>query len=222
MASLMLLPVWEVTKMKAKLRLAGALIGFAMLATPISAAAKNNDHYFGNNRNVARNFGPHAVNRHDYRNGHKATWVPAPRGLYPLHDADDDDRGWRRDWEEDHHCEEDRELENEDNDWEDDDDYSRYYPAPVYGSPLYAAPAYGYGDRNCWRAQRIVNTYWRDRNMGHPAAASDLLRQNEWAFRSGCRVGPAPYNYGYSGGHGYAPSYGGSSNLTPLLQQLFR
>lgn len=208
--------------MKSKLSLAGVLIGLAMLATPISAAAKDRNHQFGNNGHAACNFGRVVVGRRDFRNGRKATWLPAPPGLYPVRDSDNDDRGWRRDWDEDHDWYEDRDWENEDGDRDDDDDYGSYYPAPVYGAPVYAAPVYGRGvGRNCWKARHIVSTYWRDRNTGHPAAAYDLFRQNQWAFRSGCGVGPAPYNNVYSG-YGYGLPYGGSSNLTPLLQQFVR
>jgi len=179
--------------MKPKLSLMAALVGFAMLATPITAAAKDKNHYF-----VAQSpiFGPVVVNKHDFRHGPKTTWARAPR-LYPVHDCDDDDRGWRRDW-------------------DDDDDYGyRYDSAPVY---RYGSD-YGYG-RSCWNAQRIVSAYWRDRNTGHPGAAYDLFRENQWAFRSGCG-GSVPYNYG-NYGYGYGAPYGGGSILAPLLGQFVR
>ena len=35
---------------------------------------------------------------------------------------------------------------------------------------------------SCAAAQRVQETYWRDRNTGHPAAAAELMRDNEWAF----------------------------------------
>jgi len=43
--------------------------------------------------------------------------------------------------------------------------------------------AYG---ASCEQARRIRNVYWNDLNTGHPAAAADLRRQNEWAFRGTC------------------------------------
>ena len=85
-----------------------------------------------------------------------------------------------------------------------------------------------------------MNTYYRDRNTGHPAAAYDLLRQNQWAFRSGCASrsafggrtvrrtrwigwilgGQRPGGYGNYGGYngGYGQPYGGTSMLAPLIQ----
>jgi hypothetical protein len=69
----------------------------------------------------------------------------------------------------------------------------------------------GYGSgQGCAGAQRVMRTYARDRATGHPAAAADLLRQNQWALRSGCASG-APYGGGglFSGLGGYrgAPAY---------------
>ncbi len=125
--------------------------------------------------------------------------------------------------------------------------YNSGYAAPVYAAPAYSAAPYGGGyatGNGCGAAQRVMNTYYRDRNTGHPAAAYDLLRQNQWATRSGCATGAsvgsgflgglgslggygggyrgAPaYNSGYNGG-GYGQSYGGGSMLTPLIQQFVR
>lgn len=42
---------------------------------------------------------------------------------------------------------------------------------------------------SCAAAQRVQETYWRDRNTGHPAAAAELMRDNEWAFRGECSGG---------------------------------
>ena len=106
--------------MKSKPRLLGALAGLAMLATPISAVAKNRNHYFENNAHAARmsrnhvepsrNFGPVVFGHHDFPSKLKRTWVPAPPGLYPVHESDHDDRGWRRDFDDDHHWDEDRDF----------------------------------------------------------------------------------------------------------------
>jgi hypothetical protein len=82
-----------------------------------------------------------------------------------------------------------------------------------------------------------MRTYQRDRATGHPAAAYDVLRQNQWAMRSGCATGApvgggllgglsgyrgaAPYGGGYNGGGyngGYGQPYGSGSMLAPLMQ----
>lgn len=206
--------------MKSKVSLMAALVGLAMLATPIAASAKDKNHYFINDSHQAR---PYAVvvNKHDFRNGKHGTWIAAPRRLAPVE--------WR-----DHRW----------NDHDDDDyrGYRHYYPAPVYTAPVYAAPAYpgygGYGG-NCRAARSVLYNYRKDQATGHPAAAYDLLRQNQWAFHSGCSVGtpyaggrfgglggvPAYGSYGYNNGYGYngyGQPYGGGSILTPLLGQFVR
>ncbi len=102
--------------------------------------------------------------------------------------------------------------------------------APYFGAPGYA------GGAPCGQARGIVNTYYHDRNTGHPAAAAYVLAHNQWAFRGGCggaapNAGglfggagraPAYNNYGgYNGGYngGYGQPYGGGSTLAPLIQQ---
>jgi hypothetical protein len=208
--------------MKSKRSVMTVLVGLAMLATPIAAAAHSNDNYAHNNSRAAhvsrssnapaRNVAPAVVTRHEFHNNA----VPA-------------NRGWRAN-----------------RDWRDANAYRNYgqnygnpgyYPAPVYTAPGYGA-GYG-GGQNCASAQRIMNTYYRDRNTGHRAAANDLLRQNQWAFRSGCGggspyaggllgglggYGGAPaYNNNYGGYNGgYGQPYGSSSMLAPLLQQFVR
>jgi len=224
--------------MKFKRSLMTVLVGLAMLATPIAAAAKDHNRYDNSHaarvsrsfNAPARNVAPVVVNRHAFRQGSAATWMPAP-AVVARHEWRGNHRGWNRG----------------DGDADDYQNYGnpRYYPAPVYTAPVYAAPVYqgygaGYGGgQNCGKAQRIVNTYYRDRNTGHPAAANDVLRQNRWAFRSGCVAGapmagglfgglggvPAYNNYGgYNGGYngGYGQPYGGTSMLAPLIQQFVR
>ena len=175
--------------MKSKVSLMAAIVGLAMLATPIAAAAK--DH------------------RYDYvrAQGPRSTWAAPVPALRPVHEWHD--RGWH-----------------------DGDGYRGYgrrgyYPAPVYTAPVYAAPApaYGYGpgygySNPCRRANSVMYNYQKDRATGHPAAAYDLLRQNQWALHNGCTAGPASYrggygNYGYGG---YGQPYGGNSTFSPLLQ----
>ncbi len=169
--------------MNSKRSLMTLLVGVAMLAMPLTAAAK--DHRFDNSR--ARVFMPVAnvtpvvVTKHDFRNGSIA----------------------RHDWRE-HRA------------WENANAYSNYgnrgyYAAPAYvAAPVYAAPVYsgygggyGYGGGNgCGSAQRVMRTYSRDRATGHPAAAADLLRQNQWALHSGCAGGNGGGLLGGLGGLG--------------------
>lgn len=214
--------------MKSKLSLMTALVGLAMLATPLTAAAKDHGRY-AQNYSRGRAFAPAVVNRHAFHNGNNGMWMPAPPAV-ARHEWHEDHDEWKHGW----------------GDADDYRDYGRgyrgYYPAPVYTAPVYAAPVYsGYGGygRSCWNAQRVMNAYWRDRNTGHPAAAYDLLRQNQWAFHSGCATGAPVGNglfggyggnyggYGYNGGYGqpyggngYGQPYGGSSLLGPLLQYI--
>jgi hypothetical protein len=199
--------------MKSKLNLMTALVGLAMLATPIAAAAK--DHRGPGNfsrpaqvRAQARAFNPPArafVTNRPFRN--RAVFVPAP-----VVRADPDRWGDRHEW-----------KHGPDGDG-DADDYVRYgrgggyyvAPAPVV-APYYAGPGYvgGYGGgRSCAQARRVMTVYQQDRYRGHPAAAADILRQNQWAFRSGCGgvapIGGGLFNNGFGGfgnGFGAAPVY---------------
>jgi hypothetical protein len=98
--------------------------------------------------------------------------------------------------------------------------YQNYDPAPAYAAPVYAAPAYaapayaGYGGGNgCGGAERVMRTYQRDRATGHPAAAYDLLRQNQWAMRGGCASG-AQTGRGLLGGLGGLGGYGGAQQYS--------
>jgi hypothetical protein len=211
--------------MNSKRGLMTVLVGLAMLATPIAAAAKDHGRF---DNSHARYVAPVVVTRHEFRNG--ATWMPAPAVV------------GRRDW---HHGWDANAYRNYGN--------RGYYAAPAYvAAPVYpvAAPYYGGGNgggggQGCNGASRIMRTYQRDRATGHPAAAADLIRQNQWALHSGCATGapvgrglfglgggqggyrgvPAYNSYGgngggYGGGYGQS-GYGGGSMLTPLIQQYF-
>jgi len=172
------------------------LVGAAMLAMPLTAAAK--DHRFDNSRArvfaPARNVTPVVVTKHNFRNG--ATWMPAPAVA-------------RHDWRE-HRA------------WENANAYSNYgnggyygapaYVAPVYAAPVYAAPYGGglAGGNGCQKAQHVMRTYQRDRATGHPAAAADVLRQNQWALNSGC-AGAATGRGGLLGGLGGLGGYRGAN-----------
>jgi hypothetical protein len=228
--------------MNSKRGLMTVLVGVAMLAMPLTAAAKDHGRF---NNSQTRSFASTSsiAPRHDFRNG---TLMPAPVGMRPA---------WRghRAWE--------------------NANYGRgYYGAPAYVTPAYAAPVYaapyggGYaGGNGCGAASHVMRTYARDRATGHPAAAADVLRQNQWALRSGCASGapmgggllgglgglggyrgaPAYNNGGYNGGYnggllgglggyrgapaygngggynaGYGQQYGNGSMLAPLLQYI--
>jgi hypothetical protein len=235
--------------MKSKRGLMTVLVGLAMLATPIAAAAKDYKHDDSYAARAARSFtartGIPAV-----VTGRKGTWMPAPAAVT------------RHDW-------------NEHHGW-DANAYRNYGNRGYYGTPAYvAAPAYpvaapyygggyggGGGGGGCGAAERVMRTYSRDRATGHPAAAYDVLRQNQWALHSGCasgapvgggllgglgglggyngyRAAPAYNNYGNGGllgglgGYRGTPAYGnggyntgyGQPNgggLTPLIQQFIR
>jgi len=213
--------------MKSKRSLMTVLVGLAMLATPITAAAYDNNHYVDHNSHAARVSHPSNAPAHSFT---PARNVPAAVTRSDFHN---NAVAAHRDW-----------LENRGT-VEDYRNYGRaygnrgYYPAPAYvAAPAYpvAAPSYGVarygGGGACANAQRVVNTYYRDRNTGHPAAANDLLAQNPWAFHSGC-VGGAPMAgglfggmpaYGNYGGYngGYGQPYGTTSMLAPLIQQFVR
>jgi hypothetical protein len=229
--------------MKSKRNLMTVLVGLAMLATPITAAAKDHKNGAGNfsrpaqvRFNAPARVAPVVVTNHPFRN--RTVFVPAP---VVRADPHWDKHEWKHDRENDH----------------DADDYVGYGRGGYYGGPAYyGAPAYagGYGGGgSCARARQIQTVYQQDRYRGHPAAAADVLRQNQWAFRSGCGGGVpiggggglfnngfggfgngfgggAPYGGGYNRGYGqpYGSGYGGynggygqpnGGGLGGLLQQ---
>jgi|SRR5271170_2805905 len=219
--------------MNSKRSLMTALVGLAMLATPIAAAAHDYNHYDHAAHAARVAAATHPFANHVFGNGAFAR----------------------------HERHEERAIA-------DANAYRNYgrgygtpayvapaYTAPVYAAPAYAAPAYastpyygggygggGYGGNGCRRAQSVMTNYYKDRNTGHPAAAYDLLRQNQGVLNSGCAtgapiMGSAPlggllgglggygrpaYNGGYNTGYaqqGYGQPYGGGSMLAPLLGQ---
>jgi hypothetical protein len=218
--------------MKSKRSLMLTLVGLAMLAMPLTAAAKDHQRFQRVNSAAQYNF----------RNGRNSTWMPVPAAV-----VRHENHGWKHGW---------NGNDGDADDYQNSGYRSRgYYAAPVYAAPayaapVYAAPAYGYGGGyggvgNCRNARGVVNNYYRDRATGHPAAANDILRKNQWAFQSGCANAPvgrglfnglggqggyggygyrgAPANYGgYNNGYNgaYGQPYGGSSMLAPLLQYI--
>jgi hypothetical protein len=154
--------------MKSKRSLMRVLVGLAMLATPITATAYDNDKHAHDDSRAAhvsrsskpparsfapaRNVAPPVVTPHEFHNN----------ALAP-------NRAWR----------DANEYRNYGN--------PGYYRAPAYSvvAPYSGGPGYA-GGAACRQARGIANTYYHDRNTGHPAAAAYVLAHNQWAFRSGC------------------------------------
>ena len=178
------------------------LIGLAMLATPIAAAAQDHDrarsvpqnsqsrsnHNESRSstapaRNVAqapitRHDSPATEARHDSRDERGAgAWKAAPAVTVDRDGRTDrDDRG-------------DRDFRYDRDDrarWDRDHDVRYYGDA----APYYVMP-YGYAGGACAWARHLQLVYNQDRYSGHPAAANDLLPQLHRAERA-CGV---PYGY---------------------------
>jgi hypothetical protein len=104
--------------------------------------------------------------------------------------------------------------------------YSNPLPVPAVGY-LAPAPAVGYADPNygspCVAAQRAIKIAHHDRRTGHPAAANDVLRNNSRALASCPQANSlTAYNaYGLPQ-QAYPYSYGTGSVVAPLLQNLIR
>jgi len=158
------------------------LVGLAMLATPLAAAAKDYHHYDSHAARVEAR----AVNASAHSFAATRNYDRAVRNDAAAYRA----YGYRG------------------------------YAAPGYvGAPYYGG-GYGgggyVGGNGCGSAQRVMNTYNRDRNTGHPAAAYDLLARNRWAFNSGC-AGAAPVGGGLFGGGVPAYSNYGGNGLGGLF-----
>jgi len=196
--------------MECKKILMTGLIGFAMLATPIVAAAQNHDSarsvtqqsqsrsnhnesasrsYNAPARNVApaqtaRHDSPATEARHDSRDERgTGAWTATPAVMVDRdRRGDRDDRG-------DRDVRTDRDFRTDRDDrgrWDRDHD-GRYYADPV---PYYVMP-YSYAGGACAWARHLRAVYNQDRYTGHPAAANDLLPQLQRAERA-CGV---PYGY---------------------------
>ena len=215
--------------MKSKRSLMTMLVGLAMLATPITAAAKDHNHDGGKNFSrpaQTRAFNAPSRSFAPARGAARVGTVNEYRGQGAVAHRDwvDANRGWNR-----------------------GNGYGRpgyyanrgyynpgYVAAPV--APYYAAPGYaGYGGgygKSCAHARQIMTVYQQDRYRGHPAAAADVLRQNQWAFHSGCGgaapmgggglfngfngfAEPAYNNYGGGYGQPYGGGYNGYNGGTP-------
>jgi hypothetical protein len=193
--------------MKLKRNLVTGLIGLALLAAPITAAARDNDSGRNNPRQAQSQSHDNAPAAHSNRapersNDHARNFAPAPAPRIESRDQrsfraenrapavvehrdarqdrNDGDR-WNRDRDRDY-----RNYGHRD----DDDNYAE-------GAPYYVMP-YGYAGGACAWARHLRNVYYYDRNTGHPAAAAYLIPQLRRAEQN-CGGVPYGYNdYGYS------------------------
>ncbi len=177
--------------MKLRTNLMTGLIGLAMLAAPITAAAKDNDS--GNisshqaqvesaakesRSNVSvRNAAPatrkESRDQRDARSFNTGPVVTEHRDVRT--DRDHDGDRWKHDGSRDYRNYGDR-------------DYNGPYAVEA---PYYVMPR-GYVGGACGWARHLRTVYEQDRNTGHPAAAADLLPQLRKAERD---CGGVPYSY---------------------------
>jgi hypothetical protein len=201
------------------------ILGLAMLAAPITASAAEHHHGARNRAHAAvaatRSFKFH--NSVPARSVTPARWF-APRVVSNNRIAQAS--AW-----------------HQHRDFDDDDNFARnggvvpVYPCYGYTKPtpapvagyLALAPALGYASPNygspCAAAQRAIKIARHDRRTGHPAAATDVLRNNSRALAScpGVAALPAYGSYGYNAPLQGSPSgYGASTMLAPLLQNFVR
>ncbi len=164
--------------MKIKTNLMAGLIGFALIAAPITAAAQdqNGGKYDSRPTQVQkhetapapRNMRPAAPANHEI--------LPPPRNMKPVAPEARDDR--------DHG---DRDYRTYG-----DRDYGRPYDRDyVVETPVYVMPR-GYAGGACAWANHLRNVYRHDEYTGHPAAAADLLGQLHRAERN---CGGVPYGF---------------------------
>jgi hypothetical protein len=203
--------------MKCRRNLLSGLIGLALLAAPIAAAARDNDSGKDNSHQSARattarsevreqsstRAETHVVapanmsmsesrERHDVRSYNRAPAVAARRDM--REDRREDRVDARREW---------RNSRDGDDRWDHDRynihrDYDDrgYYPSYSGGAPYYAMPR-GYAGGSCAWARHLRAVYLHDRNTGHPAAANDLIPQLHRAERNcgGVRYGYNSYRH---------------------------
>lgn len=170
------------------------LIGFAMLAMPIAAAAQNNESGKYDSHRAQSQY-----NHNESVSHGPAHSEPVTRNVAPAPEARHDFRDQRadRNWDgravnaPDH-----RRFENR-NDlygWDHERDiydrrYYNSYPRSAY--PYYEMPG-GFAGGSCAWARHLRGVYNHDENTGHPAAAQDVLNQLRRAERN-CG-GPYGYN----------------------------
>lgn len=198
--------------MKLKRNLMTGLIGLALIAAPITAAARDNDSGRNNphqaqaqsHSNAPAAHSNSAPERSNDRSRNFAQ-APAPRNesraqsgfraenrapaVAEHRDARQDRNDARRDFRGDRN-DGDRWNRDGDRDYrnyghrDDDDDYAE-------GAPYYVMP-YGYAGGACAWARHLRNVYYYDRSTGHPAAAAYLIPQLRRAERN---CGGVPYGY---------------------------
>lgn len=159
--------------MERRKNLITGLIGLAMLATPITAAAHDRDSQIAyNNAPISRSYNIPT---------HSDTWNSSPIVL-----VDD----WREDRYERNHR-----LGN--NGWR--GHYRRYsYYRGYHGNRGYYAMPRNYVGGSCAWARHLRTVYNQDRWSGHPASAADLLPRLRRAERA-CNGA----SYGYNRWHRY-------------------
>jgi hypothetical protein len=179
--------------MKFSKNLMTGLIGLALMAAPITAAAQDNNR--GRNDTHQAQVQSRSNESHAKAPEHQA--APAPRvesrdngRVYkgaPAVAANREVRGERND----------RDWNNRDRDYKRGDrDYRNYGDRDFDHDREYAAGGWvmpnGYGGGACAWANHLRNVYRHDEETGHPAAAADLLYQMHRAERS---CGGVPYGF---------------------------
>lgn len=222
----------EVLEMKSTKSMLTAIVGFAMIAMPITAAA--GDHHrgagfqsrAGHAYRAPANVRSYAAPVRVYRNPAVRTFVPVRQVIpvvpvryarhaynYSTAPAYLPVRHYR-----DEYCEHPQRNSGWVCDEDGDDCHQvggyrgnyRNYNNYNYSS----APAYNYGGNSnaCIEAQRLANQYRRDMRTGHPAAAQDVLRMMRRA-QNACQGGGnyssyAPAGNGLLGGFLGPQAYG--------------
>ena len=174
------------------------LIGLALLATPIAAAAKNNDRGPNNSHHSQAQSRNDAMSRHELhisRSYNMPLVEPDRHESGDQHEARTFNRAPvvadRRDW---HQNRNERKQWNRAGSRHDRRDYDydrdRGYNGPYAEGPYYVMPR-GYAGGSCAWARHLRNVYTHDRYTGHPAAAADLLPRLHRAERAcgGVRYG---------------------------------
>jgi hypothetical protein len=210
--------------MRSTKTLMAAMLGLAMLAAPITAAAAEHHHGARNYARAAASV-PHAFNFRNFASAR--TFAPAHSVAPPVFNTNRGARSaeWRQH----------RDFDDDDDNFAGNRGVVPVYPSYGYANPQPAigyvapAPAVGYATPSygspCVVAQRAIKIARHDRRTGHPAAANDVLRNNAQALAScpGIAGLPAYGSYGYSAPYAASPyGYGASTMLAPLLQNFIR
>jgi hypothetical protein len=198
------------------------LIGLALLAAPVTAAAQ--DHNSGRNHSQqsqvqshhnaaashsysapARSNGPThnaahaAMSRNEFRDQRSARAMTHNAAPATVTRSESREQRGARTWDNTASAEtahRDWRRDRNDGDRWNHDDHDRDYGNRGYGPYAGGAPYYvmprGYAGGACAWARHLRTIYYQDRNSGHPAAAADLLPQLRRAER---RCGGVPYGY---------------------------